>query len=360
MKNLSLFLAILLKVCALSAQNSPKNIILLIGDGMGLSQISSGVYASNHPLNLERFRHLGLIKTHSLDNLITDSAAGATAFATGKKTYNGAIAVDENGQELTTILEIAHARNLGTGVIATSTIQHATPASFYAHHPERTEYEEITLDFLNGNIDIAIGGGLRLFKKRKDNRDLVKEMEQQGYTFYKDIESAAQSPSDKMMVITHKGHIPSIKSGRGNYLANASILAMNHLNTRKDGFILVIEGSQIDWGGHSNDGQYIINEMLDFDQTIGKVLDFAEKDGETLVIVTADHETGGFSILGKNDKGELETSFTTGNHTATLIPVFAYGPGAETFMGIYDNTRIFNKMYDALGLGKISQGAANR
>ena len=360
MKNLGLLFALLWGFFSLTAQTSPKNIILFIGDGMGISQITSGVYSKEGPSNFERFRHIGLIKTHSLRDLITDSAAGATAFATGNKTYNGAIAVDEKGKPLKTILEIAHDYELGTGVIATSTIQHATPACFYAHCPERTLYEDITLDFLHGTVDIAIGGGMRLFNKRKDKQDISAKMEEMGYAFYQKLEEAIKTPKERMMVITHKGHLPSIKGGRGSYLRAASMLAIDQLKRQPKGFFLMIEGSQIDWGGHSNNGEYIINEVLDFDQTLGAILDFAEKDGETLIIVTADHETGGFSIIGEEDNGRLKTAFTTGDHTASLIPVFAFGPGSESFTGMYDNTEIFHKMLQAYNFDKNSLAPPNR
>lgn len=360
MKNLHLLFVLLMDCLGLYAQPTPKNIILYIGDGMGLSQISAGIYSNERSLHFERFKHIGLIKTHSSDNLITDSAAGATAYATGHKTYNGAISVNEEGESLKTIMEIAQENDLGTGVIATSIIQHATPACFYAHCVERTEYEEITLDFLRGTVDIAIGGGLRLFKKRKDKKDLVKALTEKGYPFYSSLDDAIESPAERMMVITHKGHLPSIKSGRGDYLEKATKLAIEQLDKSYGGFFLMVESSQIDWGGHSNDAQYIINEVLDFDRNLGAILDFAEEDGETLVIITADHETGGFSILGREDNGKLKTAFTTGDHSGTLVPIFAFGPGAENFTGVYDNTQVFYKMVEALHLIEKGEEIPNR
>jgi len=350
MKNQSTLFAfvLLLFPSLIFTQQRPKNIILLIGDGMGISQITAGMYSKGRPLNLERFKYIGLIKTHSSDNLITDSAAGATAFASGVKTYNGAIGVDTSGTAVPTILEIASGYQLSTGVIATSTIQHATPAAFYAHQPSRTLYEEITTDFLNGKVNIAIGGGRRLFEKRKDERNIAVELQHMGYQFYEKLKDAQKEPVQNMMVITEKGHLSSVNRGRNHFLREATELAISQLDKNPNGFFLMIEGSQIDWGGHSNNGDYIISEMIDFDNTIGEVLDFAEKDQETLVIVTADHETGGFSVNNKNDRnGKLETAFTTDKHTADLIPVFAFGPSAESFTGIYDNTEIYYKMMEA-------------
>ena len=337
-------------------QKRPKNIILMIGDGMGLSQITAGMYANGNHLNLESFRYIGLIKTHSQDNLITDSAAGATAFATGQKTYNGAIGVDSTGKHLTSILELAHENGLATGVISTSTIQHATPASFYAHQPTRTMYEDIASDFLRGTVDVAIGGGMRLLVDRRDKRNIAEELQDMGYFVCDNLSDAINQSNNRVIALIGKGHLKSMKRGRGNILGNAAKAAISKLNENSNGFFLMIEGSQIDWGGHSNDANYIIKEMIDFDQTIGKVLDFAKEDGETLVIITADHETGGFAInKGNKDLDILETEFTTDDHTATLIPVFAYGPGAEAFTGIYENTQIFHKMLAAYKFKKHAQ-----
>ncbi len=332
-------------------ENRPKNIILMIGDGMGLTQITAGMIVNDNHLNLERFRSLGLIKTFSADDLITDSAAGATAFASGVKTNNGYVGVNPRGRSMPTIVEIAHKQGLGTGVVATSTIQHATPAAFYAHSDRRDMYEDITLDLLKSTLDLAMGGGLLHMQNRVDGRDVKKELEKKGYFFANSLEEAQVHNELPMMVIPEKGHMPSIERGRAQYLENASIMAATLLNQNEKGFFLIIEGSQIDWGGHANDPDYITSEMIDFDQAIGKILDFAAADGETLVIVTADHETGGFAIEGGVlQKGRIETDFTTDRHTATMIPVFAYGPGAENFQGIYENTEIFHKMIALLGL----------
>lgn len=322
----------------------------MIGDGMGLSQISAGMYANDGRLNLERMRHIGLIKTYSQDNLITDSAAGATAFACGKKTINGALAITKDGKPLKTILEIAHNQGLSTGLVATSTIQHATPAAFYAHRIDRGLYEDITEDFLSGSVDLAIGGGNRMFNKREDKRNIQGEMEKMGYKFFPDLISAGLAYHPKLMILPEKGHLPPSQRGRKDFLVQASNFATQHLQKQEKGFFLMIEASQIDWGGHSNDSDYLIQEMIDFDKAIGRVLDFAQNDGNTLVIVTADHETGGFSITGgKYGSNHIETIFSTTEHTGTLIPVFAFGPGAEEFTGIYENTAIFYKMMEAYG-----------
>ena len=327
---------------------------------MGLTQISAGMYSNSNSLNLERIRSIGLHKCYSSDALITDSAAGATAFACGQKTYNGAIGVDPDTNAIETILEEAEAKGLKTGLVATSTIDHATPASFIAHNRARGNYEEIALDFLKTDTEIFIGGGQKSFDRREmDDRNLSDELRAKGYTVVsyvdKEIDEIDMTGVEKLMYYTADGSPLPVSQGR-DYLKPASKLAINHLDkSNEDGFFLMIEGSQIDWGGHANDANWIITEMLEFDKTIGSVLDFAEQDGSTLVIITADHETGGFAIQKESKMDSLVTAFTSDYHTGDLIPVFAYGPGAEMFQGIYENTAIYHKMREAFGWKEIDK-----
>ncbi len=334
--------------------NKPKNIILMIGDGMGLGQITAGLYMNNNRLNLERCSVVGLHKPYASNDLITDSAAGATAFACGVKTYNGAIGVDPDKKPLKTILEEAEEKNMATGLIATSTIVHATPASFIAHQPQRKMYEAIAADFLKTEVDLFIGGGKKYFDRREeDNRNLIEELVAKNYVvssyFDEDLTNLELPKEQNFAYFTADDDPLTVESGR-DYLMPASKMALDFLDDHsEEGFFLMIEGSQIDWGGHANNSDYIINEMLDFDKTIGEILDFAEKDQNTLVIITADHETGGYAINKGSKMGKLETAFTSDYHTAVLIPVFAYGPGAELFSGIYENTAIYDKMKAAKG-----------
>ena len=333
-----------------------KNVILMVGDGMGISQITAGLIKNNNSLHLEKFKYIGLHKPYSSDNLITDSAAGATAFACGVKTYNGAIGVNPDKESVETILEKCEKRGMATGLVTTSTIVHATPASFIAHQPQRKMYEEIAADFMTTEIDFFIGGGKKYFDRREtDERDLYKEMEKNEYYvsdyFKENLSDIKFNPKKNFAYFTADDDPLPVASGR-DYLYGASRVATGFLKARgqEKGFFLMIEGAQIDWGGHANDADYIVSEMLDFDKSIGAVLEWAKKDGETLVIVTADHETGGFSINQGTTQEKLITKFTSDYHTAEMIPVFAYGPGAEMFSGIYENTAIHDKMIKALGL----------
>jgi len=343
------------RLAAFENNKQPKNIILMIGDGMGLSQVSAALYANNNRLNLERFPVIGFHKSYSASDLVTDSAAGATAFACGKKTYNGAVGMKKDSTPCQSILEEAEQRGMATGLVATSTIVHATPAAFIAHQPIRTMYEDIALDFLDTEIDFFVGGGQRYFERRRqDDRNLMKEMQRQGYDmrsyFGDNMNSKTIDYTKNFAYFTADTDPLPVSQGR-DYLPYASRLATSFLqkHNNDEGFFLMIEGSQIDWMGHANEGNLLLAEMLDFDRAIENVLEFAESNGETLVIVTADHETGGLALNPKSKMKNLRLAFTTNGHTATLIPVYAYGPGAERFRGIYENTAIYHKMREALG-----------
>lgn len=335
-------------------ENAPKkikNIVLLVGDGMGLTQITGGMYANENKLFLEQLRNIGFIKTYSSDKLITDSAAGATAFSCGIKTYNGALAVTPDTKEpVETILERAKKKGLATGVVATASITHATPAAFYAHQLKRKQMQANVADLFVTQPDVFMGGGKNHFEVRADGRNVSEELRAVGYNIVYNV-ADVDPAATKVGVLMADEEPKSLLEGRDpNFLVDATKKTLEILSKDEDGFFVMIEGSQIDWGGHANDSEYITTEMIEFDKAIEEVVKFAEADGETLVIVTADHETGGYAITDGNvDDMSFTGEFNTGYHTATLIPVFAYGPGAEAFQGTYENTAIHTKMLEAFG-----------
>lgn len=336
----------------LFAQKAPKNVIFLIGDGMGVSQIYGGLTANRGHLNLERIKVIGFHKNQASDNYVTDSAAGATAFATGKQTYNGAIGLDSLKVPSTTLLEMAEKKGLATGLVSTCDITDATPSSFIAHQRTRSMHEEIAGDFLKTNIDVVIGGGRKYFEKRKDGLNLLDTMRQKGYQVHSDLALDGVNKGKLVALYAEENPI-KVMEGRGDALLYSAKKSLEILGQNKKGFFVMIEGSQIDWGGHANDADYIVTEMVDFDKSIGYALDFATKNKETLVVITADHETGGFALMGGNIKtGEVKGAFTTKGHTGQMIPVFAFGPGSEAFGGIYNNYDIFTKIKQALQLGQ--------
>lgn len=328
---------------------TPKNIILLIADGMSTTQVSAAITVNGGMLNINHMKHIGFTHTQSADNYITDSAAGGTAIATGQRVNNGAIAVDADGKAIPTILQISDKKGKATGLVSTSGITHATPASFIAHQPSRNMYEAIAADFLKTDIDIFIGGGLEHFNQREDGRDLTKDLNKKGYQVFTSLKESAGATKAPMAIFTAEGHNADY-SDRGEMLTDATRKVIEVLSADPNGFFVMIEGSQIDWGGHANSTPYIVGEMLDFDRAVGAALEFAAKDGETLVIVTSDHETGGMTINGGSFEDHSVTAkYTSTNHTAVMIPTFAYGPGAEAFIGIYNNTDLFVKMMTLFG-----------
>jgi alkaline phosphatase len=326
-----------------------KNIILLIGDGMGTSHIYAGMTAKKNKLNIEKFPVVGFQKTYSASSFVTDSGASGTAISSGTKTKNGRIAVDTSGNPVKTILEYAEDHGYVSGLVATSTITHATPASFIAHNVNRSDYEGIALDFLKTDFELIIGGGEDHFNNREDSLNLIDSFEKQGYSFVRDISELSNAPN-KVICFTSKDANPPASERKENLLPDATHTAIDFLNHRGEGFFLMVEGSQIDWKSHDNNSEGVIAEVLDFDEAVGEALQFALINKETLVIVTADHETGGMGLNGGSIKnGTVEAVFTTDGHTGVMVPVFAYGPGAEKFSGIYENTDLFFKMMEAYG-----------
>ena len=264
------------------------------------------------------------------------------------KTYNGAIGLDQNENPVKTILEAAEEKGMATGLVSTSAVTHATPASFIAHQPNRNMYEEIAADFLKTDIDVFIGGGYKHFTLRKDGRNLADELKDKGYTIEKDINKIKKIKTGKLAGFVAEEH-PGRIDDRGDFLPVAVNTAINILSKNSKGFFLMVEGSQIDWGGHASDTKYIVEDMLDMDKSIGEALEFAAKDRRTLVVLTADHETGGMVVMdGSFETGMVKGEFTTGNHTGVMVPIFAWGPGASEFIGIMENTDVNRKLKNLL------------
>ena len=367
MKNIFILLfACITMACTASDQpdpeaKKPNKIIFLIGDGMGLSAVSTGFYFGDQESVFNRFYEIGLQITSSATHKVTDSAASGTSMASGYKTYNGAIGVDTARNALPNIAEQLASKGWSTGVVATSTITHATPASFYAHVFSRGFEEAIARQLLDSEIDFFAGGGRDKFEFRRDSVDLLPVAAEKGFIIDTTGLPAPETlkGNQKYGFLPKAGPMPSMQEGRGDFLPEATSLAIVHLSQNQEGFFLMVEASRIDWAGHENNSEYLIGEMLDFENVIAAALDFAEKDGNTLVVVTGDHETGGYTLgpkmpeegqLGYANYKEIGPVFATGNHSATLIPVFAYGPGAELFKGIYENTEIYHKMATLSGV----------
>ena len=327
----------------------PKNVIFLIGDGMGLNQIYAGMTANGGTLNIERCTHTGLAKTYSANSYITDSAAGGTALATGSKTNNGMIGMNADSVAVKSVLSAAEEAGMATGLVATVRITHATPASFYAHQINRSMYQEIAADMLTSGVDFFVGGGRKDFELRNDSLNYSDSLRNASYNIVYSIDSVEAPVLLPFGALCADYDMPQARE-RGNFLPSAVDLAIKSLDARGDGFFLMVEGSQIDYQGHGNSTEGVVDEVLDFDRAIRLALDFAERDGETLVVITADHETGGMTILnGSYTDSTVVAQFNTGGHTGTMVPIYSFGPCADQFTGIMENTDIPTRIKTALG-----------
>jgi alkaline phosphatase len=330
----------------------PKNIILLVGDGNGLTQIFSGYTANKGELNLFGIKDIGFSLTASADSYITDSAAGATAMATGAKTNNRFIGVDSTRKNLTLLTDILKQRRFKTAIISNGDVTDATPAAFYAHQPERSLSDAIALDFLTTPSDILLGAGQTVFSNRSDKRRLLEELTKNGYRTSNRFDAIDSIKGTKIAIIDDRVGM-SKKQGRGDFLERSLKRSLALFSQERNPFFIMLEGAQIDWGGHNNDLEYVVREELDFDKVVGQALKFADENRETLVIVTADHETGGLSLLDGNLKtGFVYGKFSSNDHTAVMVPVFSYGPGSALFTGVYSNTEIFEKIIQLTSLKK--------
>lgn len=339
--------ALLLVSVSANGAKKPKNIILLIGDGMGVAHLTYG-YIVSDGLNAERMPVGGLVRTFPYDGMLTDSAASGTAMATGYKTRNEMISISPEGDTLRTIYEYAEESGMSTGLVATSSITHATPAVFVSHVLKRGMQAEIAKQMTKSGVDVMIGGGWAYFvpsniqgSKRTDDLDLISALKERMPVVRSIGEMNSLSGTASAAVFLAPRECPPA-SEREYSLADLTSKAIELLSAGKKGFILMVEGSQIDWAGHDGDVEGTLNEMIDFDGAVGAALDFAEKDGRTLVIMTADHETGGMSLQGSYESSsvEIRPEFSSGDHTMEMVPIFAFGPGSEVFGGLHDNTFI--------------------
>ena len=321
-----------------------KNVIFMIGDGMGLEQLSTAWVVNNRHLNItDNISKIGLQWTYSANKLVTDSAAAGTALATGNKTKNGKIGVSVDNEPMETLTEYAKSKGKKTGTSVVCRICDATPAVFSTHYHDRDSLHRIIAQFVDSNLDFLSGGGLKWWENRPDGRDLTAEVEAKGYTFVKDIESLKAVKDGPVIALTAYMELPPALD-RGTDHQDAVKKALELLDNKK-GFFLMVEGSCIDDWCHANKVGYVVEEILDFDRTVGTVLEWAAKDGETLVIVTADHATGAMTLLDGNIANQsVAVNFANDGHNGVALPVYAWGPHAEDFVGIYENAELSNKI----------------
>ncbi|AJH14848.1 alkaline phosphatase [Myroides profundi] len=319
-----------------------KNVILLIGDGNGLTQISSAALANGGDLSLLQLKSVGFIKTQAGDDFTTDSAAAGTALATGQKTYNRSIGMGMDRMPLKNMTEYLAPFNYKTGVITTDELTGATPSAFYAHQKDRDDSSLIAQDLLKSQLSLFVGGGRKSFK----NVNLKQE-----FTLLEQVEQLSTSKDARVGYFLGEGGLKGVIEGRIDVLAQSTKHSLDFLSKGDQPFFLMVEGAKIDSYGHFNNTGGIVTEGIDFDKAITEALKFADKDGQTLVIITADHETGGFAIpQGDVKQGIIEGDFISHDHTGTMVPIFAYGPKSGEFRGAYENNEVYHKIIKLLNL----------
>lgn len=322
-----------------------KNVILMIGDGMSLMHVYTAWTANRGKLWLENAQATGLSKTWAVKKLVTDSGSGGTSLATGVKTVYHAVGVDPEGKPLTSLVDVAKELGKDAGLAVTCRLWDATPCDFCCHNIDRDKEEELVGDYPTSGVDFVFGGGAQKFTNRKDGRDIFKELQKKGYHVSRTLDDFfAYDKNSRIFAVPYDKDTP-LPDERGDLLARASMKGISLMNQNKNGFFMMIEGSQLDDYGHFNQLDLLMKETLDFDQTVGEVMKWAAKDGETLVVMTADHETGGLTLVnGNKDEGRVECCFSTKDHSGAMVPVYAFGPGAENFTGIFENTDVFKKI----------------
>lgn len=387
MKKSFISIALLSLVLAITGCNNEpkvKNVIYLIGDGMGFGAVTTLLLTEDEPTGFEEAPVIGLSETCSANNYVTDSAAGGTALATGTRTNNGYVGADPDGNQLISVLRKAQTYGMKTGIVVNTTLTEATPGAFYAGVTSRKMVFDIAKQFTESEVDVAIGGGLDHFIARPDSLDLTATLIEKGYDVYLNWETVLNTESDKFVGILPLYDLHRREENNGTasaaegqevclaaqmaainedvnathlseptvYLEKATVKALDVLSrNNKDGFFLMIESAIIDGYGHNNDGEGMIVEMQEFGRTLRAMIDYVNNHPETLLVVTADHETGGTGIYYNGhtpaNEGPLRLKFSTSGHTGTVVPVFAYGAGAENFAGVMKNIDIPEKI-DAL------------
>jgi alkaline phosphatase len=323
------------------------HVILFIGDGTGLAQISAGMYANGGQLNLTNLTSVGLAKTQSSDDFTTDSAAGGTALASGQKTRNRAVGVDSLGRPIPSMSHLLKEKGFATGIVTSDHVTGATGAAFYGHQLDRDMVKELTEDLYRSSLDLFIGAASNDFVRYQNNA--LDSLKARGFQLVSGLDEILTSKAARVGYFAATKGLPSIHRGRTDYLSQSTAAAMNFLGAAKRPFFLMVENGHIDSGGHDNTAQMIVDEVIDFDRAIGEALKFAQQNPNTLIVITADHETGGITMPQGNLKQKsVELEFSTEDHTAIMVPVFAYGPHSRDFAGVYENTEVFEKIWKIL------------
>lgn len=300
-----------------------RNVVLMIGDGMGAEHVWASWLSNKGALNITTLPVTGFSITTSASHTITDSAAGGTAIACGCKAVNGQLGMDAQGNHHESLAVQMRRAGKSTGLVVTKSITDATPAAFYAHTTNRYHTAEVAAALVDAGFDVIAGGGAGDFTEAQREQ--------------------LQKRSLRCELAAPKECPPA--SVRGDWLPEQVAAALALLEKDKDGFFLMVEGSRIDTSAHKNDLAETVRETLDFDRAVGVVLKWMQQHPDTLLVVTADHQTGGLSLHGgSRERGEVDGRFSTFSHSGVAVPVYAAGAGAEQFCGVQQNTALAPKI----------------
>ncbi len=324
---------------------APLNVILMIGDGMGLAHIATAMYANGGELSLTNLRTCGWVRTSSADKFTTDSAASGTAYATGEKSHNSAIGVDENDRPLANLPEKLDKAGIVSGIVTTDDLDGATPSAFFAHQPDRHLSAEIWADLPASKLTFFAAGSAEAFESQDyETCDAIRKK----FMIVNEMPEADAVKAKRLGYLPPKTKTASVNKNRGDFLPATTEFAMHYLASKAakgKGFFLMVEGARIDKSAHDNDYPAMVREVLDFDKAVEAAIRFAEQDGHTLVIISADHETGALSLRDGNPaEGRMKGVFVSRGHTAIPVPLFAYGPSSQEFMGVQENSDVSNKI----------------
>jgi alkaline phosphatase len=326
-----------------------KNVIFLIGDGMGLAQVCAAD-AVNQTLSILQLKYIGLQKTGAADVYTTDSAAAGSGLATGRKNNNRHIAMSPTGEIYPSMTDVFYNNGYACGVVTLGDLADATPAAYYGHSTERDDSDEITRYLLDGKLTLLNGSGMKKLTQRKDGIDLTGGLKKANYTIQTAVEDINKTKGKVICIDERMGR--GAREESLTLLADATREAVKKLSSENDkGFFLMVEGAKIDYAGHANSLPGSIVETLSFDLAVAEALKFADSNGETLIIVTGDHETGGLTLVdGNSEQGLIVGQYMTDDHTPVMLPVYSYGPGANKFTGVYENTQFFHTIRKLLKL----------
>jgi alkaline phosphatase len=372
---------------------SPKNIVLVSADGMGVCQWQAGMIAAKGKLNLSRMQSAGLVTTNPADVFCGDAPSHSTALATGFNSKKGAVSVDLDNKPIKNITELVKEKGMAAGIVSANSLVEGSIVPFVGHAPNRMALEPLTAGFVDGDIDVFIGAGSDFFTKsvlsgfgpgggggqggqrpggqgtsvgqggsgaamqfgeRKDNRNLINELKNKGWQVCNSIDEIKQVKNGKLAGFTGEQSNPNIQQGRGDMFPASVETALNILQNNAKGFFLMVGDMYVDRASHNGRIELLCDETIDLDRAVGKTLDFAEKDGNTLVLVVGSPEASGMSLVDGNiAEGKVEAKWSMpgmANHSGTQVPMFAYGPGAEEFIGVWENTDLFTKMRKLLSV----------